>query len=106
MKYQITENEENIFLGGKIAQVSVVTLRPLNLTTLLHRRQIYDQIQIFKIISGVEDVDVDSFFTFIDNNTRGYMFRIAKPSVNKSLRLSYFPVRAIDSWNSLSEYHC
>ena len=60
MKFQITENEENLFFGGKIAQVSVMTLRPLNLTTLLYRRQIYDQTQIFKIISGVEDIDVDS----------------------------------------------
>ena len=79
-----------------------MTLRPLNLTTLLYRRQIYDQTQIFKIISGVEDVDVDSFFTFIGNNTRGHIFRIARPSVNKSLRLNSFPVGAIDSWNSLS----
>ena len=35
MKYQITENEENLFFGRKITQVSVVILRPLNLTTLL-----------------------------------------------------------------------
>ena len=27
MKQQITENEENLFLGKKIAQVSVVTLK-------------------------------------------------------------------------------
>ena len=78
-------------------------LRSLNLSTLLYRRQRYDQIQIFKIVSGVEDIDVDTFFTFNDNNTRGHIFRITKPSVNKTLRLNSFPTRAIDSWNSLPE---
>ena len=42
-------------------------LRSLNLSTLLYRGQRYDQIQIFKIVSGVEDIDVDTFFTFNDN---------------------------------------
>ena len=39
-------------------------LRSLNLSTLLYRRQRYDQIQIFKIVSGVEDIDVDTIFYF------------------------------------------
>ena len=51
---------------------------------IIYRRQRYDQIQIFKIIHLV-------------------IYGIAKPSVNKSLRLNSFPIRAIDSWNSLPE---
>ena len=78
-------------------------LRSLNLTTLLYRRQRYDLIQIFKIVNGLEDIDSERFFTFNDNLTRGHLFRISKPSINKSLRLNMFPVRSIDNWNNLSE---
>ena len=78
-------------------------LRSLNLTTLLYRRQRYDLIQIFKIVNGLEDIDSERFFTFNDNLTRGHLFKISKPSINKSLRLNMFPVRSIDNWNNLSE---
>ena len=63
----------------------------------------YDLIQIFKIVNGLEDIDSERFFTFNDNLTRGHLFRISKPSINKSLRLNMFPVRSIDNWNNLSE---
>ena len=78
-------------------------LKSLNLPTLLYRRQRYDMIQLFKIINNIDDIQPEKFFTFNDNTTRGHIFRISKPSVNKTLRRNVFPVRCIDTWNELSE---
>ena len=64
------------------------------------------KVTAFTVSEKSSNIDVNLFFTFNDNNTRGHILRItAKPSVNKSLRLNSFPVplRAINSWNSLPE---
>ena len=78
-------------------------LQALNLPTLLYRRERFDLIQIFKIVNHLEDIDSSKFFTFNDNPTRGHIFQIYKPNVNKSLRQNTFPLRCIDSWNKLDE---
>ena len=58
---------------------------------------------MFKIVHGYEKVDIDKFFTFNDNNTRGHIFQIMKVRCNKSLRLNSFPHRCINDWNRLPE---
>ena len=78
-------------------------LRSLNLPTLYYRRKRFDLIQMFKIVHGYEKVDIDKFFTFNDNNTRGHIFQIMKVRCNKSLRLNSFPHRCINDWNKLPE---
>ncbi len=60
-------------------------------------------IQLFKIVNHKEDISTEKFFEFNDNRTRGHIFKITKPSCNKSLRLNTFPVRSINQWNTLKE---
>ena len=76
-------------------------LQALNLTTLLYRREHYDLIQVFRIVNGF-DINSETF-SFNDNTARGHLFRITKPSVNKTLHFNTFLVRTNDSWNNLSE---
>ena len=78
-------------------------LRELNLPTLLYRRRRFDMIQIFKLVHGLEDINSSSFFEFNDNPTRGHIYQIYKPAVNKTLRKNCFPIRCIDDWNQLDE---
>jgi hypothetical protein len=35
-----------------------------------------------------------NFFVFNDNCTRGHIFQLFKPSVNKTLRKNSFPIRS------------
>jgi len=62
-------------------------LEQLNLPTLLYRRERYNQIQLYKIVNNVDNINVDKFVQFNDNNTRGHIFKIIKPCVNKFLKL-------------------
>ena len=78
-------------------------LRCLNLPTLYYRRRRFDLIQLFKIVHGYEKVDIDKFFTFNDNMTKGHIFQIMKIRCKKSLRINSFPNRCIDDWNKLPE---
>ena len=52
---------------------------------------------------GYEDIKPEKFFEFNDNCTRGHIFKITKPSCQKSMRLNSFPVRCINKWNGLDE---
>jgi len=78
-------------------------LEQLNLPTLLYRRERYDQIQLYKIVNNVDNINVDKFVQFNDNITRGHIFKIIKPRVNRHLTNCTFPYRCIDCWNNLEE---
>ena len=78
-------------------------LEKLNLPTLYHRRKHYDLIQLFRIVHGYEDIKPEKFLKFIDNCTRGIIFKITKPRCQKSFRLNSFPARCINQWNNLDE---
>ena len=76
-------------------------LMELNLSTLDYRRKKYD-IQSFKIIHKIDDIDMSKFFTFTDNSQlRGHNLKLNKPRVNKSIRLNSFAMRTIPVWNDL-----
>ena len=50
-------------------------LKMLNLPTLKYRRKIGDLIQVFKILNGPYDINLEDFFTLDTNrtnNTRGH----------------------------------
>lgn len=64
----------------------------------------YDLIQLYKIISNIEDTNIDKFgLSFNDNNTRGHIFKLQKPRCSKSFRQQTFPIGCIDDWNALPE---
>ena len=74
----------------------------LNLTTLDYTRKRFDIIQVFKIIRNIDDIDMNSFFTYTDNDhLRGHNLKLSKPRANKTSRLNSFALRNIHEWNRL-----
>jgi hypothetical protein len=58
---------------------------------------------VFKILTGRENVDSDSFFTKSrnDHNLRGHDLKLFKPRANTTVRQHSFSQRIIDDWNRL-----
>ena len=57
---------------------------------------------MFKIIRNIDDIDMNIFFTYTDNDhLRGHNLKLSKPRANKSSRLNSFALRNIHVWNSL-----
>jgi len=80
-------------------------LEALNLPTLEYRRLRGDQIQLFKIVTHIDDIDYSSLFTLASNNqVRGHSMKLLKPRANKTIRLNSFTHRVINNWNALPEY--
>ena len=68
----------------------------LNLTTLDYRRKRFDISQAFKIIRNIDDIDMNIFFTYTDNDhLRRHNLKLSKPCANKSSRLNSFALRNI-----------
>ena len=67
-------------------------LKECGLTTLETRRLRGDQIEVFKILNGYENIDRNIFFTVKEERTRGHGVTLAK----KQCRLD------IRKWNRLS----
>ena len=79
-------------------------LKALNVPTLYYRRMSYDLIQLYEIISNIEDTNIDKFVLSLnDNNTRGHIFKLQKPRCSKSFRQQTFLIRCIGDWNALPE---
>ena len=80
-------------------------LKRLGLTTLEERRTRGDLIEMYKIITGKEKVNVEKFFQIIPPETRrGDMTlihnkKIFKKRCNSDLRRHFFTQRNIDNWN-------
>ncbi len=75
-------------------------LTELNLPTLEYRRKRGDIISTFKIIHGIDDIQMEAFFEFSHNtSTRGHSLKLTKPRGNKSIRINYFAHRVINTWN-------
>jgi len=51
-------------------------LKIVSLTTLEARRQRADLLQVYKIVRRLEAVNLDTFFTFRGDNTRGHPFKL------------------------------
>ena len=78
-------------------------LKKLNLTTLHYRRHRMDLIQVFKIISNIDDIQMDGLFELSDSQTRGHNKKLKKPRALKSFRMNSFCVRVVNRWNDLTE---
>ena len=80
-------------------------LKELNLTTLEYRRLRTDIIQIYKIFSGIDDVNYDKFFDLSSTSvTRGHKYKVVKKRCNTNLRKHFFSYRNVDIWNKLPAY--
>ena len=72
------------------------------LTTLETRRLREDQIEVFKIVNGYEDVDRNMFFKLKEGSrTRGHKAALVKEQCRLDMRKYSFSQRAINEWNKL-----
>ena len=72
------------------------------LTTLETRRLRGDQIEVFKIVNGYEDVDRNMFFKLKEGSrTRGHKAALVKEQCRLDMRKYSFSERVINEWNKL-----
>ena len=86
-------------------------LSELGLTTLKLRRERGDLIEVYKILTGKECVNSDTWFRMAasdmcgmnSRNTTGLM-NIARRDARLEIRRNFFSERVRDSWNHLNDY--
>jgi len=77
-------------------------LKECRLTTLETRRLRGDQIEVFKILNGFENVDRNTFFSIKkDSRTRGHEVALVKDQCRLDVRKYSFSQRTINEWNRL-----
>ena len=77
-------------------------LRVLQLETLEHRRIINDLVFMYKLVNQLIDVDVQEFFTFNSNSTRGHSAKVNHQFSRLDCRKHFFVNRVTPMWNSLN----
>ncbi|WP_133434224.1 RNA-directed DNA polymerase, partial [Aeromicrobium phragmitis] len=78
-------------------------LKECGLTTLETRRLRGDQIEVFKILNGYENIDRSIFFSIKkDRRTRGHEVTLVKDQCRLDIRKYSFSQRTINEWNRLS----
>ena len=78
-------------------------LKECVLTTLETRRLRGDQIEVFKILSGNENIDSNIFLEIKESNiTRGHNYTLVKKQSRLNVRKYSFSQRTINVWNTLS----
>ena len=78
-------------------------LKECGLTTLKTRRLRGDQIEVFKILNGYENIDRNMFFSLKkDSRTRGHEVKLVKDQCRLDIRKHSFSQRTINEWNKLS----
>ena len=77
-------------------------LKEYGLTTLETRRLRGDQIEVFKILNGYENIDSNIFFEIKKKISRGHNFTLVKKQSRLDVRNYSFSQRTINVWNKLS----
>jgi hypothetical protein len=78
-------------------------LRHLGLPTLEYRRDRSDMIQVYRILTGIDDMDANTFFHIANSTTRGHSRKLYKRRCRTNMRKNSFAYRVVDKWNSLPE---
>ena len=79
-------------------------LRILGLTTLKTRFLRAVLIEVFKILRGFENLDLDKFFQVIgDGARRGYSFKLFKKRYRLDVRKLKFASWVCEEWNRLGD---
>ena len=81
-------------------------LRDLSYEERLESRRLRgDQIEVFKILNGYENIDRNMFFSLNkDSRTRGHEVKLVKDQCRLDIRKHSFSQRIINEWNKLSTY--
>ena len=80
-------------------------LKECGLTTLETRRIRGDQIEVFKILNGYENIDSNIFFEIKESKitrARGHNYTLVKKQSRLDVRKFSFSQRTINVWNNLS----
>ena len=78
-------------------------LKECGLTTLETRRLRGDQIEVFKILNGYENIDSNIFVEIKESKiTRGHNYTLVKKQSRLDVRKFSFSQRTINIWNNLS----
>ena len=78
-------------------------LKECGLTTIETRRLRGDQIEVFRILNGYENIDSNIFFEIKESKiTRGHNFTLVKKQSRLDVRKFSFSQRTINVWNKLS----
>ena len=78
-------------------------LSECGLTTLETRRLRGDQIEVFKLVNGYEDIDRNMFFKPKEGSrTKGHKAALVKEQCRLDMRKNSFSQRVINEWNKLS----
>lgn len=79
-------------------------LQKLGLTTLYQRRLRGDAIEVYKLLTGLEDIDYKQFMQLNEReNTRGHHLKLWKNRCRLNTRKYFFSQRVVDMWNGLPE---
>ena len=77
-------------------------IKECGLTTLETRKLRGDQIEVFKILNGYENIDCNIFFEIKESKiTRGHNFTLVKKQSRLDVRKFSFSQRTIHVWNKL-----
>jgi len=81
----------------------------LHMTTLEERRARGDQIEVFKILNDLTNLDKNEFFDFVQDrhqiDTRNHSQNLLVPQKCRlNIRRNFFSCRVVNAWNSLPEY--
>jgi len=81
-------------------------LEALKLTTLEKRKLRGDLIEVFKLLTGRENIDHTHLFQLDDTcyNTRGHKYKLKKNRSRLDIRKFLFSNRVVSQWNSLSSH--
>ena len=78
-------------------------LKECGLTTLEARRLTGDQIEVFKILNGYENIDSNIFLEIKESKiTRGHNYTLVKKQSRLDVRKYSFSQRTVNVWNKLS----
>jgi len=82
-----------------------VRLKVLGLYSLEQRRLRGDLIEMYKILTGRENIDYSQFFTLAPShhNTRGHSLRLYVSRSNLRIRQKFFSQRSVNDWNRLPQ---
>ena len=73
--------------------------------SLQHRRLRGDMIDTYKIVTGIYDVDKETFFKpAIELGTRGHCHKLYKQHAGSYLKQNSFGNRVVNEWNKLPRH--
>ena len=79
-----------------------VRLKRLNLLSLVYRRKRADMIQLYRIMTGIDNLQSSKFIKMEKRITRGHIFKAFKPRASSRIKRNTLGYRAINEWNTLS----